>query len=352
MQPRNLRRALAEASKTFPEEMHPAAQKRVLERLASERRHRRGWAWLSVPLAAATCAAVALLWMPQTGRPLNADSGLAITGTAPHAVVAKAPDGTVAVATGNATVEDEDTGSTLVVSAPAALRKEAGGVRVLSGRATIAVRKRPPNAGTAKIFVSGGTIEVLGTRFTVMEQERQGRVELHEGSIRFTYTTGQVQLLEPGESLRWPFQAEQARAVAPLEPPAAPQPDKATETPAPNPIVPRARVRAIEALTPQAPSPVPAAVNVPQLLQHIGTLRLRGDIATAVRELEAALESTARPATRERLSYELGTLYTYSLSDTPRACAHWRRHEREYPQGLYEQEVRELVEKLRCSNAP
>jgi len=68
--------------------------------------------------------------------------------------------------------------------------------------------------------------------------------------------------------------------------------------------------------------------------------------------LEATLQVTVRATTRERLSNELGTLYTSSLSDAWRACAHRHRHEREQPQGLYQREFRELFEKLPCSNHP
>ena len=57
-------------------------------------------------------------------------------------------------------------------------------------------------------------------------------------------------------------------------------------------------------------------------------------------------------ATRERLSFELGSLLTYQLHDVKRACAHWDAHRRAYGNGRYDAEVRAAAERLACESTP
>jgi len=65
--------------------------------------------------------------------------------------------------------------------------------------------------------------------------------------------------------------------------------------------------------------------SVDELMREVDLLRSRNDFEGAARELAQALGS--QPASsRERLSFELGLLFTYQLRDPSRACPHWKSH--------------------------
>src|SRR5262249_54965060 len=102
------------------------------------------------------------------GYPYPVIAGLAIA--QPSADFALARDGAgdvMKVARGRCTVLDVRGGSALAVAGPVELRREARGVRVLRGRVDVAVHKRAAGTPPARVLVSHGAIEVMGTEFTV-----------------------------------------------------------------------------------------------------------------------------------------------------------------------------------------
>lgn len=212
------------------------------------------------------------------------------------------------------------------------VRKETSGVRVLVGKAVFEVEKRAPEAGPVRVLVSGGSIEVHGTRFTVTDDGRgAGQVELHEGAIDFRDETGVVRSMTPGEVLRWPVEPE-----APLIPPEL---DELTPL---GPIKKTDRERTVDWRA------FDQRVHAQAVITELNGLRQKGQWEDAVRLLERELNRGA-PDTRERLSFELGLLYTWQLKDTPAACAHWHQHRREYPEGRFDLEVQRALLSLGCA---
>ena len=109
--------------------------------------------------------------------------------------------------TADATVVDTARGVTIHSLTRSTVRREARGTRLLEGKASFDVTKR--TEGVVRVLVSGGSIEVHGTRFTVFDDGRgAGSVELHEGVIEFIDEGGATQRLAPGDVLRWPREAE------------------------------------------------------------------------------------------------------------------------------------------------
>jgi transmembrane sensor len=84
--------------------------------------------------------------------------------------------------------------------------------------------------------------------------------------------------------------------------------------------------------------------------QPARVLRSRREYEAAARQLRQALR-TQPPATRERLSFELGSLLTYQLRDARRACAHWAWHRGQYAPGRYQAEVQRAMASLQCEPA-
>jgi transmembrane sensor len=212
------------------------------------------------------------------------------------------------------------------------LRRELRGIRVLTGEAEFEVQKRSAEAGPVRVLVSGGSIEVHGTRFTVKETGAgTGSVALHEGAIDFLDEAGVTHVLRPGETLQWP-----------VPPPAAPLIDE----PAPLPQ--------LQPVPPKEPRPATAdwrlfdqRVHAEAVITELGQLRKQGAWNDAVHLLERELNRGA-PDTRERLSFELGLILTWQIKDTASACAHWAQHQREYPEGRFDGEVDRAAASLGC----
>ncbi len=83
------------------------------------------------------------------------------------------------------------------------------------------------------------------------------------------------------------------------------------------------------------------------LVSH-GAIEILGTPFTVVQEDERGsvtlhegeiLFHDAGGGTRERFSYELGSILTYQLGDRASACRHWQEHARRYPDGRYQTEV-------------
>ncbi|MGQ0504399.1 MAG: FecR domain-containing protein [Myxococcaceae bacterium] len=227
----------------------------------------------------------------------------------------------VEITAGEATLLDRITGVEVRNEGPTALRRDLSGVRIVRGKARLQVQKRHKGTSPAIIFVSDGSIEVMGTQFTVTQKEYGGgQVTLHEGAIRFRPLRGTPVDLLPGQTLTWPLPEAMAVPAPPPEP-AAP--------------------------TPLAPSSPGRARSADELLQEVEVLRGRGEYETAARKLSEGLRSQP-VSTRERLSFELGSILTHQIQDASRACAHWRRHTRQYSGGRYRQDVKRAQSALDC----
>jgi transmembrane sensor len=209
---------------------------------------------------------------------------------------------------------------------------------VLAGHALFSVDRRPVEAGVVRVLVSAGAIEVHGTRFTVTETGGgAGSVELHEGAIDFVDEDGAHHALRPGETLRWPLVHE-------------PPTDDAEDAPDDElvglgPVLPRpaTKVRARDVDW----RAFDQRVHAEAVVTELAALRRQGSWGEAVRLLERELNRGA-PDTRERLSFELGTIYTWQLREPAAACAHWAQHRRDYPAGRFDAEVDRALASLGC----
>jgi transmembrane sensor len=250
-------------------------------------------------------------------------------------LAARVESGLVEIERGDATLVDAASGVTIETSGPVALRRDAEGVRVVRGHLDISVKHRPPGATPVTIFVSHGAIEVMGTAFTVAQGASGGSVVLREGSIRFR-SAGQAAItLRPGEELRWPLSTS---ALGSLPAPTA----AATPIPAPS-----TSGLPVASSSSALPATKPSVRSTEELLNYVEELRSRHQFEAAARELARGLGSQPSSA-RERLSFELGSLFTHQIGDARRACAHWARHERQFHGGVYRDQVASAQRALAC----
>jgi transmembrane sensor len=248
-------------------------------------------------------------------------------------------DGLVEVQSGGCVLRDDTWGGSLRAQPKTRLKREGSAVRILSGQALVDVNRRPPGTPAAEVLVSGGSIQVLGTRFTVAQKNGSGHVMLHEGKIRFVPAdrTALPVLLAPGESLEWPLRASRARAP---EAAASPTPGASTQA---EPLVANSGNKGSGA-PPGSASPR----SIDALLDRVAVLRSRGQYRQAADELAKAQAQRGSPGA-ESASYELGSILTYQLADRERGCAHWRRHQRQFGGGTFAAEVQRAQAKLGCA---
>ncbi|MBV1862422.1 MAG: FecR family protein [Nannocystaceae bacterium] len=159
-------------------------------------------------------------------------------------------------------------------------------------------------------------IEVVGTRFVVHYDGTRGWVSVHEGHVRVRDGTS-VQDLHAGERVQWPEAAEALEVVAPA---------------------PRRR-----------PNPAARDDGLATLLQEVSALRRRGAYAEAVERLESADSAEWSRRARQLISYEVGTLLQRQLGDSARACAHWKKHRRRYPNAGRDAVIVRSMGQLRCA---
>jgi transmembrane sensor len=243
----------------------------------------------------------------------------------------------VDIEAGGCTLVDAARGISLVVTSPVRIRKDADGVRVARGIVDVRVEKRRSGLEPVRVLVSDGSIEVMGTRFTVEQGEASGRVRLHDGAIRFRSSDGRTVDLRPGDSLAWPLPAP-PRAVGESGRNAASPRD---------PILTTKNAQGDRATAP--PISATEFARSEELLERIAVMRSRGQYRQAVQELSDGLNANLSPAARERLSFELGSLLTYQLEDGS-ACRYWDDHARRFPAGRYDDEIRHAREHLRCAD--
>ena len=180
-----------------------------------------------------------------------------------------------------------------------ALQVDADRVVVEHGWAVFDVEHR--DASPLRVGFDGGTIAVLGTVFSVFQDDARGHVELVEGKVRIYESGGARHLLEPGARFAW-TRGEPA-----------------------NPAPPRVLLK-------------PAAVD--DSLDEVARLRSKREYRRArvlVQTLRARA-STARE--REVLDYELGTLLEAEHAPQADRCAHWQRFLDAYPSSRYAEAIR------------
>jgi len=339
MAPRDLRAGLRREDLVRREQgMPPAVRARLWSRLRDARAPKPAWHRRPVSWGlAASAAALALVVFLMRTPPPRALGGLEVA-RASADLMAREDAAGVVIEGGEAALLDSTRGITLRNQGPLVVRREPTGVRLVRGRAEFSVAHRQRGAPPAVVLVSGGAIEVMGTRFTVDEQGRGGTVTLHEGAIAFRRPGGEVVPVEVGQTLAWPVPepvAEPAQPVLREPAPAVSGPSQPLVTPSPKVASPR-----VPATSARAPS-------AEEVLRELEVLRGRHEFEQAARYLEEAMRRQP-VATRERLSFELGSLLTYQLKDARRACAHWALHERQFRRGRYAAEVQRARGTLSC----
>lgn len=314
----------------------PAGEARLRTRLGASLYRQRLW-WRYPVTALTSCAAGVLIAVVMLKAPApRVLAGMKVE--APSAGFVGAAEGDeLVVRTGEVTVSLE--GAKVRVTRPSRLRKEEGGVRVLSGRVELEVEKRAASAAPMRVLVSDGEIEVRGTRFAVDQIEGGGGAALlWEGVIVFRSSDGRQIELKPGQSVAWPLPP--AAAVAP----ASVQTDDSFAEPEPDALAP-------------LPVPAPAGsdwsahdrlLRAHTLLERIPKLREDGKHAQASVELEISMKQDLPATARERLSWELVDVYSSDLWDTVKGCRQVKDHLWRYPAGRYDDEVRAAKQSLGC----
>jgi hypothetical protein len=196
---------------------------------------------------------------------------------------------------------------------------DAKDLRLRRGRARFVVKKRPATKQPFTIAVSHGWIVVIGTRFTVEQERRAGRIEVEEGLVEFRWSDGSPSdRLPAGSSLAWPRRDEAQPATATTTPDASevatPKPKKKTK-------------------------PVEKQISAKELMARLFQLKSQRRFDEAIELLaEGSKRKDFSEAQRERLSYELGVVLRQS-GRTEEACRHFSSHLRRFPNTSRRKEI-------------
>ncbi|MEM7154674.1 MAG: FecR domain-containing protein [Myxococcota bacterium] len=236
------------------------------------------------------------------------------------------------------------------------LRGIENGVAMIDGTALFDITpdiQGPPR----RVVVPGGTIEVHGTRFSVVVRYGAGHVDLLEGSVHFIDDAGKTHELSPGQ--RFMFSANETIAAAPSPTPTSTggivEPEVAAETEE-APALPLAAGERLAALANEykdkhsrpARSRAPSSEELQGIVQQIAEFRAQRKYDAAVSLLRGALNKRWDRRTREVLSYELGTILSNQLTNREQACAHWQNHRRQFPSGQYARAIERVEARLTC----
>ena len=249
--------------------------------------------------------------------------------TAPIATTPRAWDGALAFTTpqcrfaaGEAELQVED-GCRMTLADPALamdtwartrLARTEHGVRVIEGNVAFAVEHVADGAPRVRIEVAAGAIEVIGTRFVVVQHGTTGHVDLLEGAIAFVDHEGREHALVPGRRLRWSEgRVVETRAAAPARPGASASP----------------------------------AFELDATLEKVAALRRAGRYRDAVDVLHRARRSLGDGEGAEILSFEEGTLREHDTGG-PAMCAFWRGHLARFSDGDYTAAVRSRLARAGC----
>jgi transmembrane sensor len=285
----------------------------------------RGWA---LATAAGLCLVGGLAWLLRPGAPQ-------VRGfTVVRGAIEPRDQGLVRCRSATCRLDSPAAGVGLELELTAEVAHRGRDLAVASGRVKCRVRPRP-SGDPARVFVSHGVIEVLGTTFVVAQRTDGGEVALVEGRIRFRGHDGVETELRPGERLSWPRPPAAASAA---EPPASRPASVAGRPPATRPAVASTDGRAVQRRT-----------DTESLYERVEALRAQERYREAAAELRRHLPGVRDQVTRERLSFELGTILTRHLRDPAAACRHWEAHLGEHGAKRYGAAVEELRRSLRCS---
>lgn len=219
------------------------------------------------------------------------------------------------------------------------------GLRVERGEVFVDVDPRRPRSFPVRLWVSGGVIEVVGTRFTIREFSTHGEVTLHKGSIRFSPDDGgEPVMIEPGQTWRW--------GAAPDDVDVQPLPDIDDSQPDVSPddtSAVRTSVSKPERRRPRTPEQVEEEARLTARdMRTVRRHRRLGERGDAIKLLDALSTRTSSSTTREVISYEKGDILS-EMDDVKRQCAHWRRHLKRFPKGRYVTQVQSRHDALTCS---
>ncbi len=323
--------------------LRPASARRIWRRLSTRQAAGAASPWFRAGAFVAAVAAGALLCMAWLHWGYGeAVGGFEVSSRSPgfESTVAQ---GVVSVSGGEATLEDKALRLQVHVGQGARLKREAGGLRVVSGEASFVAQKRLPSEAPARVLVSGGAIEVIGTRFTVKQSGDSGELVLYEGVVRFVVSDGRIVSVLPGEAFRWPVPPE-----PPLQPPApegvgAGGADAGEELAAP-PVV--------QVPSDDQPSRPQSAgdwsvhdrlLRARVVLEEVPELRAKGQGRQALFRIRNALAHDLPATTREQLSAWEAEILEEDLDQPEAACRQWREHLWLFPGGRYEERAKEEV---------
>lgn len=253
-------------------------------------------------------------------------------------------DGVVSVSSGEATLVEKSLRLQVHVGKGARLKREPGGLRVVSGEASFVADKRLPTETPARVLVSGGAIEVIGTRFTVKQEGESGELVLYEGVVRFVVSDGRIVTVLPGEAFRWP--------VAPEPPLHLPQP--------PEPSMHEPEVEGFDAGPSPAPlPPTDSQTVVPRsaddwsvhdrllrarvVLEEVPRLREAGKSRQALFRIRNALTHDLPSTTREQLVSWEAEILEDDLDQPTEACRTWREYMWLFPGGRFEERAKSEI---------
>lgn len=196
------------------------------------------------------------------------------------------------------------------------LQRRDDGVHVLDGEVLFAVEPVAPGADRVRVQVAAGTIEVIGTRFAVVQHGDDGHVDLLEGSIAFVDLTGTSHAVEPGHRLQW----SQRAVIMPTR------------------ALPRGK-----------PTTAARTDELDETLERVAALRRAGKWSDAIELLHRARRELKDGAAAEILSYEEGTLREHE-DDAPAMCAYWRGHLARFGEGAHAPGARAQLERGGCDD--
>ncbi|MCA9665802.1 MAG: FecR domain-containing protein, partial [Myxococcales bacterium] len=291
----------------------------------------RRWVLAALAAAAAVVVAVIVIWRlsPPAGDGA-AQGGLRLSSRALHGFRAGADrkgvgEGKLVYLGGRRMIRNKSADAELSLSRLARVRRAGADVALLAGTVVASVKRRV--AAAVHFRVSGGQIEVVGTRFTVWQGEGEGSVTLHEGRVRFRAGDGRTRALAAGQTLRWPLPGAASSTAS-----SARAAKRASSSPRSQPTTTK------RIASKQAPARARARKQLESLLRRIERMRSQGRYRDAAALLGRELPRVRDHRSRERLSYELGVLLETVAASSARACAHWRRHGTRYPRGRYQRE--------------
>lgn len=200
------------------------------------------------------------------------------------------------------------------------------GVRVHEGLLAFSVDRVAPSGRPARVAVSGGIIEVLGTRFVVDQTKRRGHVDLIEGAIQFHGAGDHIEAIDPGHRFSWATPV--SRTVADAKPTSsAGGGDRGSN---------------------RTGSSTPEPVDLSGVLAEVARLRRRGEDTAAIAKLDELDQRALDRRAREVISFERATLVERSAS-TEAACDAWTAHQTRFASGRYQADVERRLLQLRCS---